>query len=156
MYDKNGQFLWTHWRISLEIYGVLPLMWQLWNWWSQVFTKILEVGVVFRHRLIFWFSIFWFIFCLSYLFWPVYNLPWLFTAQNRFDSNHNIFAPFNTTPILRSSWFPSRSDIPTFYTTQTIWKEEKFDPSELQFRGGATMHCIYFLFFFDEWILKNF
>ena len=43
MYDQNGQFLRTHWRISLEIYGVLPLMWQLWNWWSQVFPKILKV-----------------------------------------------------------------------------------------------------------------
>ena len=62
----------------------------------------------------------------------------------------DIFFPFNTSPILRSSWFPSRSDIPTFYTTQTIWKEEKFDPSELQFRGGATMHCI--LFFFLHWM----
>ena len=62
----------------------------------------------------------------------------------------DIFFPFNTSPILRSSWFPSRSDIPTFYTTQTIWKEEKFDPSELQFRGGATMHCI--LFFFLRWM----
>ena len=89
--------------------------------------------------------IFWFIFFLSYLFWTVYNLKSQYICPIQYHSYFEIFLvsiKVRHTDILHHS-----DDL----------KREKFDPSELQFRGGATMHCMYFLFFFfDEWILKIF
>ena len=89
--------------------------------------------------------IFWFIFFLSYLFWTVYNLKSQYICPIQYHSYFEIFLvsiKVRHTDILHHS-----DDL----------KREKFDPSELQFRGGATMHCMYFLFFFfDEWFLKIF
>ena len=82
--------------------------------------------------------IFWFIFFLSYLFWTVYNLKSQYICPIQYHSYFEIFLvsiKVRHTDILHHS-----DDL----------KREKFDPSELQFRGGATMHCIFF--FFLRWM----